>query len=107
MPKLILIMLAFFLILVPVPGISRHEDFLLYVSIAALELFAVVLFFKRISLPVYLIIPMSIFSGLALVSASHMVLRYSDYQMHRRYIALSINGVFSLIFCLFALSYWR
>lgn len=141
MTKLVLLIFVVLLIGFPVLTIDRKEDLLLYGVVAILEFFSVAIFFKRISCPIYLVIPMSIFSslffavffwltsaklgmqsvgpsqqqeilsyllmiGFALVSASHLIIRFSDYWVAKRYVVLTMNSVFSLICCFLALSYW-
>lgn len=42
----------------------------------------------------------------ALISASHIVMRFSHYIELKKYFFLTVNTIFSLIYCVVALSYW-
>lgn len=43
----------------------------------------------------------------ALISASHIVMRFSHYIELKKYLFLAVNTIFSLIYCVFAVSYWQ
>ena len=141
MAKLTLLIFAILLIGFPIADIGRKEDLLLFGGTAILELVVLTLFFKRVFIPVYLVVPISIVCGLffatffwvlatklgmqgagqsqqqeiasyflmisfALSSVSHVIVRISDYQKAKRYVALIVNIIFSIICCVFAMSYW-